>query len=507
MNGKFLGLCSLFLAIGCGTTSSPATNGGSDASGDTGPIGVTDTGIAAPSQFTCTSASKGAAGFSWQKSPTAGVVSYVVERAPLDGDFVALPAVDATATTFADLTVAQFETYRYRVRAKTADKLGDSSNQVSVGAMPPGFHAATTSPVGAEATSGTHIDLTLDGNGDPALIYYDGSALQFLGWDRKNARWKAPVEVTKSIALLATGATAATISFDKGGSAGTFAVIWAMGDGSEIDWALSSDGGKTWQKDTFAVAPVKTLLTQPTLVLGNGKAHVTWVQDGQHVFYQSGTLSTPAKNWSAKQEAPFAAKCDTVLSFAPVIALDPGAQPALGYFSHGLDGSTIATYWRPGDKNPTIILSSQAYDDPHPSLSLAFKGQEPRAAVTLHHSANTIEPVWFVTSSNGSSWGEALALPPDGNSSGGLFTRLVTTSKGASAVVYASSNPGGGKCGEPKLVTSEDGKTWTACSPDEDAIRAKVTEFARIVLQADGKKVMAWQEPAKGGGVVIWREE
>ena len=506
---RFGSLCGILLASGCGASATTSGGGSPDAgaSVDTGPVGVQDTGVAAPTQFTCTSASKGAAGFSWQKSPTPGVIAYVVERAPLASDFVALPPVDATATTFADLTVAQFATYRYRVRAKVGDKLGDSSNEVSVGAMPAGFHTAATAPAGTLATFGPNIDLTLDGNGDPAAIFYDGSALQFVGWDRRSAGWKAPVKVTTSIAVGAAGSNAASISFDHAGSSGTFAVVWANAGGQEIDWAMSSDGGKTWPKDTIAVAPVQSVFSQPAIALGNSKAHITWLKDGAQVLYANGTLSTPPKGWTAKQQAPLAAKADTLLPFAPTVALDAAQQPAIGYFSHGTDGSTVATYWRPGDKNPTRIMDSQGYADPHPSLSLAFKNQSPRAAVTLRLSATTSQPVWFVTSSDGNSWGEALALPVDSNTAGGVFTRLVTSGKDASAVVYADTTPGGDKCGEPKLALSDDGKAWTTCSPDSNASRSKSTEFARIALAGDGKRVMAWQDPNVGGGVVVWREE
>ena len=76
-----------------------------------------------------------------------------------------------------------------------------------------------------------------------------------------------------------------------------------------------------------------------------------------------------------------AVKADKLLPFVPSIALDAAQQPAIGYFSHGTDESVIATFWRPGDKNATVIASSGGYADAQASLSLAFKGQAPRAAV------------------------------------------------------------------------------------------------------------------------------
>ncbi len=503
---RVLGIFSALLFGACGSTANSATSGSADASADTGPIGITATGIAAPSAFSCTSASKSAAGFSWQKSATAGVVAYVVERASLAGDFVAQPAVDATATTFADLTVAQFTSYRYRVRAKVGDQLGDSSNEVTVGPPATGFHVAAASTAGAEATFGAAVDLAIDGNGDPAVIFLDGSALQFVGWDRRSGEWKAPQKVTSSLSIGGAGSNVATLGFDRAGSSGTYAVVWARADGQEIDWALSGDGGKTWKEDTIAVAPVKSSFSQPTLVMGSSKAHIAWLQDGARLFYATGTLSTPPKMWTARKEAPVVASADTLLPFAPAIALDGAQQPAVGYFCHSKDGGVIATYWQPGNANATQITNSVGFADPNPSLSLGFSGQAPRAAVTLHRSATTAQAVWFVTSADGNSWSDATALPVDGTGGGGLFTRMVTDAKGASAVVYASSTPSGGKCGEPKLALSNDGKAWNTCSPDSDGSHGKIAQFSRIALGSDGKRYVAWQDPSVGGGVIAWRE-
>ena len=494
-------ISSAILIAGCGSAASPSP-GGADASSDTGPVGVTATGIAAPSQFTCTSASKNAAGFSWAASPTAGVVGYVVERAALTGDFAAQPAVDAKTLSFADLTVAQVETYRYRVRAKVGDKLGDSSNEVTVGAMPAGFRTFVGSSIPEHS-----LDLALDGNGDPALLFDKDKTLLFSAWDRKQANWKVPTVVTPSFLDGDSGSNVATLAFDHAGSSGTFAVIWASADGQEIDWALSSDAGKTWQQDTIAVAPVNTSFSQPTLALGNGKAHIAWLQDGARLFYATGTLSTPPKNWTADKEAPPAVKADKLLPFAPAIALDAAQVPAIAYFSHGTDDGVIATFWRPGDASARSIMNSEGFPDPQASLSIAFKGSAPRAAITLHKSAATVAPVWFVTSSDGNSWGVPLALPVDGAAANHRFTRLVTTSKDASAITYESgaSDGGKGKCGDPKLALSTDGVTWTTCSPDAEHSRSDVALASRIALGVDGKRWLAWHN-ATDSSLMVWRE-
>ena len=54
-------LCSCALMLGCGSAASSGATGGADANVDSGPIGVTATGIAAPTAFACTSASNNAA--------------------------------------------------------------------------------------------------------------------------------------------------------------------------------------------------------------------------------------------------------------------------------------------------------------------------------------------------------------------------------------------------------------------------------------------------------------
>ncbi len=500
-------LCSCALILGCGTAASSSATGGADASVDSGPIGVTATGIAAPTAFACTSASKNAAGFSWQKSPTAGVDGYVVERAALGGDFVAQTPVSSSIFVFADLTVAQAATYRYRVRARVGTALGDTSNEVTVGAPAPGFHTVASAPTGAEATFGTAVDLVLEGNGDPAVIYHNGTSLQFVGWDRRSSAWKSPSKITSGLALGGAGTVAAALGFDSGGVNGTFAVVWAAADGQELDWALSTDAGQTWTQDTIAVSPAGTSYSQPALTIGNGKASIAWLQDGARLFYATGTLSTAPKGWTAKLEAPAAASADKLLPFAPSIALDASLTPAVGYFSHGTNGGVIATFWRPGAANATRIVDSLGFADSAASISLAFSGVKPRAAVTLHDSATTVQPVVFVTSTDGNSWGTALPLPVDGTGGGGLFTRLVTSAKDVSAITWASSAPGGGTCGEPKLALSPDGTTWSTCSPDVDRSRSKSAQFARIALGSDGKRWLAWQDPNAGGGVLVWRED
>ncbi len=497
--------CVLSLTFACGTAaSSGGTGGGADAVVDTGPVGVTATGIAAPTAFTCTSASKNAAGFSWQASPTAGIDGYVVERAGLTGDFVAQPGVAATVLTFADLTIVQSATYRYRVRAKSGSTLGDTSNEVTVGAPATGFHTAATAASASTGSFGAGLELTLDGNGDPAVVFFDGSALQFVGWDRRSGGWKAPSKITGSLALASGGAASIGLAFDSAGLNGTYAVVWAAADGQELDWALSTDGGQTWKPDTIAVSPAKSAYSLPTLAIGNGKAHVAWLQDGARLFYATGTLSTAPKGWTAKLEAPAAVKADALLAVAPAIALDAGLNPAIGYFSHGTDGGAIATFWRPGDAHAASIVDSLGFADANASIGLAFAGSKPRAAVTVHHSAATAQAVVFVTSDLGNSWGTALPLPIDGSGGGGGATRLVTSSKDVSAIAYASSAPGGGKCGEPKLALSADGTTWSTCSPDSDGSRSKSAQFARIALGSDGKRWLAWLDPS--AGVQVWRE-
>ncbi len=506
-SSRFLIITTALALSACGSSTTSTASGGSDASIDSGPVGIQDTGIAAPTQFTCTSASKNAAGFSWQASPTPGVVGYVVERATLSGEFEAQPGVGGKTLTFADLTVTQFETYRYRVRAKVADKLGDSSNEVTVGAPAPGFHTA----VGPGALA-TDVDLALDGNGDPAIVYVASdtppAAVVFSNWNRKTAAWNAPVKITSDfLPNTSGGSPVAAIAFDHAGSSGTFAVVWASADGQQLDWALSSDAGKTWQQETIAVSPAGTSYAQPAIALGNSKAHVTWLQDGVRLFYATGTLSTPAKNWTADKEAPPAATADKLLPFAPSIALDAAQAPAIAYFSHGKDESVIATFWRPDEKNARTIQSSGGYADPSPSLSLAFKGQAPRAAVTLHQSPTTNAAVWFVTSSDGNSWGTPLALPVDGAASGQKFTRLVTSSKDVSAITYDDPKIGGsgGKCGNPKLALTTDGVAWTTCSPDTAHSRADLAASSRIALGNDGKRWLAWQN-LDDKSVVVWRE-
>ena len=139
------------------------------------------------------------------------------------------------------------------------------------------------------------------------------------------------------------------------------------------------------------------------------------------------------------------------------------------------------------------------------SLGLAFKNASPRAAVTLHKSATTAAPVWFVTSADGNSWAAPQVLPVDNPQSGGLYTRLVTSSKDVSAITWASTTPAGGLCGEPKLALSPEGKLWATCSPDTDKARGGTAEYSRIALASDGKRWMAWQDVG-AGQVVVWRE-
>lgn len=474
-----------------------------------------------PTGLVAQSATKSEVGLSWNGEGG----NFIVERKPLGGTYSS--AGRSTAMFYSDQKIEQFATYVYRVRsfrevdapAKPGGKdlqTSAPSNEITVGPPPVGFSLVVKTPAGREDAFGKHLSLALDANGDPCVAYNflraDGpdskdAHLFFAAWDRATYRWKAPVKVDTPGEV---DTTEAVSGVSLAGDAGTsvLAIAYQKGhdDNRGVSVATSIDGGATWKTEVLQPEDDGQGSQSPSIVLVNGTMHVTYVHNGAGLRYR--TRAGAAGSFT-NVVAPVPGGHELSRTNAGM-ALDASLQPAMFYWYNAKDGPrSVLAYWRPGQPSAVEALDSPTGSD-DAFAWLAFAGTQPRFLVNVRRDDNFEDHLWFTSSTDGRAWTPPARMPKDTEDYWAMPLSLAFDSKGHASAFVTISGGRGATLGRPKMLRSDDLRTWRVWSPDTSKLLMAAPLEGHVTFAANDKQYVVFRQDDPGrkipAGINLWRE-
>lgn len=486
----------------------------------------------APSSLQAISATKTAVALSWSNSDSSAT-GYRLERRLL-ADTTYLTVGTVTARTFSDSAIDAMATYVYRVRATdAATNISGPSNEIIVG--PPAVGVSLVSPFRASlnVSDGSQFGIrplmTLDSNGDPAIVYSvaspnnvngeDTSAdsfLEFVGWDRTKYAWKAPSRVGFLGNGTPTGGGSNNYSFSRDAVTNTWGVatLFNAADSAftELRVYSSTDNGVNW-KTTAAFVDYSYGLSNPSIALGGGNIHLSFYQSYNGIRYLTGKLSDAPDKWTLTL-APLPAGADDYRT-ENHLTLDANGKPGLAFWTIQGSYNSILAFWRPGAAAATVILDSNQVQNDSVEVKLAFYGTQARVAAQVvrdDRGPSGYDRFFWVAAQNGDGFALPVGLPSDGNSDLGYGSFAIGSSgQGALVSSAVGGNSGGVQCGSPKLTRSTNLVNWTTCSPfpmaNEPYLRSDWPQIA--FASNDGLYVAMYNgddQSASLWGVILWRE-
>lgn len=456
-----------------------------------------------------------------QLSWTAGQPAYVVERKSLGGDYSPLPSnTDPASNTYTDTSVAPYETYSYRIRARLSPAtLSDPSNEITVGPPPVGLSlasplvpAVTANGLTANSQFGARLRIALDSNGDPAIVYYIQSPqeditkgfLEFVTWNRVTYAWNAPRKVVMTGDLLGAPVLA------RDPSTNTWAIAYGLAAGG-ARVALSRDNGETWF-DNQVLDCADFTCGPPALAIADGKIHFAALRNPEGVRFLTGSVTTPPAEWTSQiiSKPMGGAEC-----LPPVdVAVDSANQPAVAFWSNTDTYNLILAIWRPG-QSTQIAMDTAGYQTDDPGVELKFAGTSARllavARRTEEYFTRYDQNLWLLRDQGGA-FSMPQNLPSDGEVTLGAPSLAVGSAGQISITATEVGGTGAGvRCGLMKLIDqpSESGP-WQACSPiARDSQPFYDVNFPRaIYAPSDARYIIFTNTGAdtQFPGVVVWRE-
>ena len=415
-----------------------------------------------------------------------------------------------------DAGIAAAATYNYRVSCGA-----QSSNDITVGPPPAGFHLIAPKPdKHANTAFGRLISLALDANGDPAVafVYVDpngdgnsaDSQLMFASWDRAAYRWKDPVTVAV-VGNYDPRPPVVGVSLARDSDTNAYGVVWADTDNHGINLAVSNDGGESWKtrkafKDTRSMGGA-------SLALGAGKAHLILAQDAKNTIrYATGALEEDPGTWKVSY-APMLNGANGVAR-GSALALDGEGKPAVAYWLRPAAGSvwTLA-FWRPGSDSAGKITDNGDGGYPPEGVVLAFAGNQPAVVIDCRlHKDQISQHYSLFSKEQGGTWSQPLPIPDDGHEhiSGYMSFAIGPDGKAVLAGDVVGGNTQNMRCSWPKLSRTADFSSWTTCSPQGGLRPDARTLWGSVVFSPHGTLYMVFQnqqfspQQALPAGLMIW---
>ena len=486
----------------------------------------------APSALQAATATKTAVGLIWVNADSS-TTAYRVERRFL-GDSTYATIGSPTARTFTDSNIDAMATYVYRVRAAdAAANFSGPSNEITVGPPPVGVSLVSAFRPELNFVDNSQFAIrplmTLDSNGDPAVVYSilspnnaDGtetlpdSFLEFVGWDRKVYAWKAPARIGFLGNDTPTGGGANNYSFARDAATNTWGVatlvIAADGSSTELRVYTSADNGQTWKANSAFVDSVYGIRA-PSLALGGGNVYLSFFQDANGMRFLTGKLADAPDKW-ALSLAPLPAGADDYRQENHLV-LDSAGKPGLAYWTLQGSYNSILAFWRPGADAAVPVIDSANIQNDFVEVKLTYYGTQARVMAQVvrdDQGPSGYERFFWVVAQNGDGFAAPVGLPSDGNSSL-AYGAMTIGSSGQAAQVSArgGGNDGGVVCGNPKLTRSSDLVNWKTCSPFPAANEPYAkADWPQIAFASNDGLYIAMnngddQNPALWG-IILWRE-
>jgi hypothetical protein len=426
------------------------------------------------------------------------------------------PGSPVSGGRFTESKIDPYGTYTYRVECGA-----DTSNEVTVGPPPAGFHLIAAKPDRVpDIHFGRMISIAPDDNRDPAFAFefqdpngdgnYSDSELRFISWDRAAYQWKEPVTIA-TVGNFDPRPPASIVSLARDADTGVWGLVWTDVDSHGVNLVISRDNGATWQSNK--VLTDTRALSSPVLAMAGGKIHLIVAQESRNAIrYMTGSLADDPGKWTASF-SPLPPGTSGVLRGAH-LALDCDGKPAVVYWQKPATGAvwTLA-FWRPGSDQAAPIADSGRSGYPPDGVLLAFHGNQPRVLFDARRTqGNVPEHFSTISGDGGATWSNPAPVPDDGNEHlGGYMSFAVApTGEGAFAGDVLGGNMGGMKCTWPKLARSKDYQTWKTCAPQAGMQPDMRTLWGTVYYNPAGtlyvvflNRMLSPAQPIKPG-IAIW---
>lgn len=381
---------------------------------------------------------------------------------------------------------------------------------------------------------GEGLALALDQFAQPMLAYLsvdpDGDGveldnrIEFTRWNGVDKKFQAP-KVIATVGTVAHAAPTRPVALARDVKTGTLVIAYVQSTPA-VRLAVSRDEGETWNLETVSLQ-ASAEIAEPQVSMHDGTVHVAWF-DGQRrcmgtacggVVYRK---RVGAAAFGAEEVAPLPAGTASQLAAPISMAIDAAFNPGLAFFASADPATTIQlAFWRPGTTTAFPVLDSGTSVDvagaKRPSVSLAFKGTEPRLAAHLLRSENPDGLVWYreASGADGQSWKTAVAMPRNESVSGKdathSFQAIAVDSTGNTSVAanFAANQQLQQPCGGPKISKSMNGIAFTTCSPDGARRLGYAGQWIVAASHANVRYTYAF---VYGGtidiaaGIVLWRD-
>lgn len=357
--------------------------------------------------------------------------------------------------------------------------------------------------------------LSEDPNGD---LNYDDNKVVFTRWDGTAKAFTA----LQTVEVVGGGASQhpdRQISIARDAMTGRIGIAYVKSQDNVIRLAVSDDEGANFSLSTVSDGTA-ALVSNPSLALRNGEAHVTWLQ-GSDVQYRkrvgTGAFTPTSPGAIVTGGKPIA------------LALDGAGNPGVAFFSFVAPDSAELAFWRPGSA-PTVVATADGLgdlgnQDRAPSVSLTFAGTTPHLAYHLRKVAPTPgdmdTELWYAkaTDAAGTTWSTPVAIPRNGGLSGGVmqyhstrYYQALTLDESGRVNIAANFAALGAQtaCGGPKLARSTDGTSFMTCSPQGSPMQQGGSWISMWPYKT-GKQTLIFayetrNNPSIGAGIVMWRE-
>lgn len=390
---------------------------------------------------------------------------------------------------------------------------------------PAGYSVAVEQPAATSARLGTSLAMSLDQNDQPMLAYYhedpngDGvqldTRLVFTRWDGVSNKWEEPRTVEVVGSALSMYPYHRQISLARDSSTGRLGIAYLKTE-IAVRLAVSDDEGINWSLETASANAGGQSLSSPELAMAGGKALVAYRSCGAPcalIFRTRGATGS-----YSEEEAPLLAGTTNAGVPTPIaLEVDAAGKPGLAYFLEGAaPDPVVLAFWRPGAA-PTKVADSEGKSDLYPSVSLTFAGALPRLAFHL----KSADPAVLLrygaaTDPGGTSWAAPVAIPRNGSVGALDGTKwhqavAVSGNKLAIAAYYGIATAPPQLCGGPKLALSQDGTSFTVCSPDKGLEFGQAGLWINAAYSRAGKLTLAFlydsqANPSHPAGVTLWLE-
>ena len=424
----------------------------------------------------------------------------------------------ANSPTFEDTKIAPFGTYTYRVRASAT---ATPSNAVTVGPPPMGLLKPAPAPAGNDRDSddwGRRSALALDENGDAASAFLwrdpnadnkpDESQVMFVRWNRAQYKWEAARKVAVTGVTNYETGEPLSLAFEPG--TGVAGLVYPVKDQKGFTFALSRDGGATWQMTPYSIG-LQDEINSSTLIFAKGHFDLAVNVYGDGPALIDGDIGSDPSTWR-KRQPPVVGRSHH--DKAPVgLAMDARGKLFMAFYDSNVEGKKgyLFNVWQP-DSGKTVTVSDTKGDEPDsPNLKIAAGGGKLVMLMAMNPDEKDDKAgIWASVSSDGATWTPAAKIPHDPSRSIGGTMSVAIDSKGNMFAGY--STPSGGEdssCGNAEYATSTDGLKWVYCSsgkPGPGTFQPS-SQTRNVIIAPDNSVYYLWNEGRSekfGPGLLLW---